>query len=81
MCGHLGHEEEFILLVRVIEETQQIQPMCRFCRGVSGQMQRKLNLGNNGCKECGFFKKHFKNDEGNKSILDQFIELEIVRVG
>lgn len=42
----------------------------------------KAKCGNHGCKEeFGFSKnKHFKNDEGSESILDQLLELEVAQV-
>lgn len=49
----MGHTEECILLICAIDGTlTKYSPWAGLGRSV--QMQRKLNLGNNGCKECAF---------------------------
>lgn len=82
MCGPLGHTEECILLICVIEE---MFIECSPCVGFAGGVRpgaRKAEFGELKKKTMWLLKnKHLKNDKGNKGILDQLIELEIVRAG
>lgn len=49
---------------------------------MSGQMQRKLNWGNHGCKECGFLKISLsKKDDGNAVSWIISKQLEMIRAG
>lgn len=47
----------------------------------SGQVPNERSVGTMNARNVAFFTKHFRNDEGNASILDRLIELEIVEVG
>lgn len=79
---YAGHTEECILLICVIEgDAYQYSSYACFIGGVRPDAE-KAKCGNHGCKEeFGFLKnKHFKNDEGSESILDQLLELEVVQV-
>lgn len=66
MCRreHLGHTIDIFCSS---EETLSKHAHVHILQVGSGQMQRKLNLGNNGCKECSFLKLSIsKCSEGNK---------------
>ena len=70
------------MLICVTEETLiKYSPCAGFAAGGGErlvQMQRKLNLRSNGCKECGFFKMSISKMV--KKIKVFWIELELERV-
>lgn len=83
VCGHWGHTGECILLICVTEETlSKYRPSAGLLGWAVSPEAEKAECGGEWIQRmCLLKSEHFKNDEGNKSVLDVLIASEIVRAG